>query len=89
MEFQVYWDHAPSAPALTLSEVTIDGAHNWVAANLGHEVGRLDAVNDWAADPIRDHVSGYLVMGPDAMEFARGSYTAKFELKVDNFNWDK
>lgn len=88
LEIQVYWNNADHGPALTLSDVTIDGSHNWTAANLAHEIGRLDGLNGWEADSLRDRASGYLVKGPGANEFAAGKYSAHFELKVDDFSRD-
>lgn len=89
LEFRVYWNNVIGAMALTLSEVTTDESRAWAAANLAHDVGQLDGLNAWCADPVRNHASGFITRGANVRELPAGPHTAIFELKVDNFNWDQ
>lgn len=89
VEFRVYWNNVSGAPTLTVSDIVVDGGtSNWVASNLNHSVGRLDSLNAWEADPVRDTHSDFLSWGPYTTMPGTGSYTAYFELKEDNFNLD-
>lgn len=88
LEFQVKWNAVADAPELTLADVTVDGFQNWTAANLAHELGRLDVQGNWTANPLQDAASGWLARGPGASDLAASEHEARFELKVDNFNHD-
>jgi predicted alpha-1,6-mannanase (GH76 family) len=88
LEFRVFWNQASNAPALTLTDTATDVVHSWTAANTLHDIGQLDGLNAWCADPARNHTSGFLSHGINTREISAGEHTAVFELKVDNFNWD-
>lgn len=87
LEFRVYWNNLPGGPNLTLLDTAVDGLRSWTGANLTHDIGQLDGVNNWQADLYSSPSSGYLARGP-AVDLPPGDYAALFELKVDNFNYD-
>jgi predicted alpha-1,6-mannanase (GH76 family) len=88
LEFRAYWNRVPAGPVVTVTDITIGAFPSWTAANLGHDLGRLDGLNAWTADPVENKNSGYLVKGSRTGELPTGEYAAAFELKVDNFNKD-
>ena len=88
LEFRVYWNAAKDSPAVTVTDVTVDGGRNFTAANMEHKLGRLDALNAWVADLFRDPKDDYLTVSGAVSGLAQGEHTASFELKVDNFNRD-
>lgn len=88
LDFRVHWLYTPAGPSLTLTDITLGGFHNWTAANLQHEIGSLEGMNAWVADPLRDTASGFLCLGPGTRELPKGEYVARFEVKVDDFSRD-
>jgi hypothetical protein len=88
LEFRVFWNNASNAPALMLTDTAIDASQSWTAANLLHDIGQLDGLNAWCADPARNHASGLLNHSISTREIPAGGHSAAFEMKVDNFNWD-
>lgn len=88
LEFRVFWHNASGAPALTLSDTALDVPLSWSGANLVHDIGQLDGLNAWCADPARNHAGGLLSHGTNTREISAGQHIAAFELKVDNFGLD-
>jgi predicted alpha-1,6-mannanase (GH76 family) len=87
LSFRVLWQALSGAPALTVSDVSIDRGFATSAANMTHECGRLDAFQNWEADRFRDAASCELAAAA-AVTLPAGHASAHFELKVDNFNLD-
>src|SRR6185312_4691253 len=87
-EFRVFWNKAPDVPALTLSDTALDVSPSWSGANLLHDIGQLDGLNAWCADPARNHTGGLLSHGTNTREISAGQHIVAFELKVDNFGLD-
>jgi len=89
LEFRVYWNHVPGAPAFTITDVSLDGLVNWTAAQPHPRI-----LVAWTAStlgkPTRLAIlpRAIWVAGRARVRYRAGDYSAQFELKVDNFNWD-
>lgn len=88
VQFRAYWNQESKSPVMTATDVSVSNYRNWSAANLGHDLGRMDRFSHWFADPLRDKAAGYLVKGPETADLPPGEYDICYELKVDNFNRD-
>ncbi len=86
-QYRVRWNAAPGSPAVTLGDVSVDGADSFSAANFAHECGRFDAHSAWSADRFADARPCVLARG-GAVRLDDGDYTARVELRVDDFALD-
>jgi predicted alpha-1,6-mannanase (GH76 family) len=87
--FRILWEQPKDGPELTVEDISVDGAVNYAAINLEHEIGRRDPYGNWSTDITPDKRPGILAkgLGPDSLR--AGNYDVSFELSVDNFNLDQ
>jgi len=79
---------ALAEPLLRLTNAPARGVQVWTGAECNHDLGRRVGLERWAANPLEDKASGFLVKACQSGKLTPGDYEAAFALKVDNFNRD-